>query len=130
MAENVNEHKVIFSADIADIKGKLQELQKAMQDAGLVSASVGNQMSSSIGTSMAKIGSSLSSLGTSLSVGLTAPLLLLGKSALQTSAQMEQISVSFEVFTGSAETAKEMLGQLKDQAIICQSYLNLMDIQL
>lgn len=117
MAENVNEHKVIFSADIADIKGKLQELQKAMQDAGLVSASVGNQMSSSIGTSMAKIGSSLSSLGTSLSVALTAPLLLLGKSALQTSAQMEQISVSFEVFTGSAETAKEMLGQLKDQAI-------------
>ena len=117
MAENVNEHKVIFSADIADIKGKLQELQKAMQDAGLVTSSVGNQMSSSIGTSMAKIGSSLSSLGTSLSVALTAPLLLLGKSALQTSAQMEQISVSFEVFTGSAETAKEMLGQLKDQAI-------------
>jgi tape measure domain-containing protein len=117
MAENVNEHKVIFSADIADIKGKLQELQKAMQDAGLVSASVGNKMSSSMGASMAKIGSSLTSLGTTLSVSLTAPLLLLGKSALQTSAQMEQISVSFEVFTGSAETAKEMLGQLKDQAI-------------
>jgi tape measure domain-containing protein len=74
-------------------------------------------MANSMGASMAKIGSSLSSLGTSLSVGLTAPLLLLGKSALQTSAQMEQISVSFEVFTGSAETAKIMLGQLKDQAI-------------
>ena len=117
MAENVNEHKVIFSADIADIKGKLQELQKAMQDAGVVTATAGNQMANSMGASMAKIGSSLSSLGTSLSVGLTAPLLLLGKSALQTSAQMEQISVSFEVFTGSAETAKEMLGQLKDQAI-------------
>jgi tape measure domain-containing protein len=117
MAENVNEHKVIFSADIADIKGKLQELQKAMQDAGVVTATAGNQMANSMGASMAKIGSSLSSLGTSLSVGLTAPLLLLGKSALQTSAQMEQISVSFEVFTGSAETAKIMLGQLKDQAI-------------
>ena len=117
MAENVNEHKVIFSADIADIKEKLQELQKAMQDAGVVTATAGNQMANSMGASMAKIGSSLSSLGTSLSVGLTAPLLLLGKSALQTSAQMEQISVSFEVFTGSAETAKEMLGQLKDQAI-------------
>jgi tape measure domain-containing protein len=117
MAENVNEHKVIFSADIADIKGKLQELQKAMQDAGVVTATAGNQMANSMGASMAKIGSSLSSLGTSLSVGLTAPLLLLGKSALQTSAQMEQITVSFEVFTGSAETAKEMLGQLKDQAI-------------
>jgi len=117
MAENVNEHKVIFSADIADIKGKLQELQKAMQDAGVVTATAGNQMANSMGASMAKIGSSLSSLGTSLSIGLTAPLLLLGKSALQTSAQMEQISVSFEVFTGSAETAKIMLGQLKDQAI-------------
>ena len=38
MAENVNEHKVIFSADIADIKVKLQELQIAMQDAGVVTA--------------------------------------------------------------------------------------------
>ena len=117
MAENVNEHKVIFSADIADIKGKLQELQKAMQDAGLVSASVGNQMASTMGASMAKVGSSLKSLGTTLSVGITAPLSLLGVALFNSAAQMEQITVSFEVFTGSAEVAKNMLGQLKDQAL-------------
>jgi len=117
MAENVNEHKVIFSADIADIKGKLQELQKAMQDAGLVSASVGNQMASTMGASMAKVGSSLKSLGTTLSVGVTAPLSLLGVALFNSAAQMEQISVSFEVFTGSAEVAKNMLAELKDQAL-------------
>jgi tape measure domain-containing protein len=117
MAENVNEHKVIFSADIADIKEKLQELQKAMQEAGLVSASVGNQMANSMGASLAKVGSSLKSLGTTLSVGVTAPLSLLGVALFNSAAQMEQISVSFEVFTGSAEVAKNMLGELKDQAL-------------
>jgi tape measure domain-containing protein len=113
MAENVNEHKVIFSADIADIKGKLQELQKAMQDAGVVTASAGSKMANSTKA----FTSSLITAGTAMSVGITAPLLLFGKSALKTSAELEQISVSFEVFTGSAETAKIMLGQLKDQAI-------------
>jgi tape measure domain-containing protein len=52
-----------------------------------------------------------------MSVGLTAPLALLGTSLFKSAAQMEQISVSFEVFTGSAETAKNMLAQLKEQAL-------------
>ena len=116
MAET-NQFNIEVGVDTKDSISKLKELGSTLESVASSVKGSTSAMSSSFSAMSAKLASSLNSVGSSLSIGITAPLLLLGKSALQTSAQMEQISVSFEVFTGSAEVAKEMLGELKDQAI-------------
>jgi tape measure domain-containing protein len=116
MAET-NQFNIEVGVDTKDSISKLKELGSTLE--GVASSVKGStsSMSSSFTAMTSKLGSSLKSVGTTMSVGLTAPLALLGTSLFKSAAQMEQISVSFEVFTGSAETAKNMLAQLKDQAL-------------
>lgn len=116
MAET-NQFNIEVGVDTKDSISKLKELGSTLE--GVASSVKGStsSMSSSFTAMSAKLGSSLKSVGSTMSVGLTAPLALLGTALFNSAAQMEQISVSFEVFTGSAETAKNMLAQLKDQAL-------------
>ena len=110
MAGENNDFKIIIGADIADAKSKLKDLSNSLSS---LSRNTG-VASGSIGSSMGKISSLFSGLGATLSV---ASFGLFIKSALQTSAQLEQTAIAFEVFTGSALTAKNMLSDLKDQAL-------------
>lgn len=110
MAGENNDFKIIIGADIADAKSKLKDLSNSLSS---LSKNTG-VASGSIGSSMGKISSLFSGLGTTLSV---ASFGLFIKSALQTSAQLEQTAIAFEVFTGSALVAKNMLSDLKDQAL-------------
>lgn len=110
MAGENNDFKIIIGADIADAKSKLKDLSNSLSS---LSRNTG-VASGSIGASMGKISSLFSGLGTTLSV---ASFGLFIKSALQTSAQLEQTAISFEVFTGSALVAKNMLSDLKEQAL-------------
>lgn len=110
MAGENNDFKIIIGADIADAKSKLKDLSNSLSS---LSKNTG-VASGSIGASMGKISSLFSNLGTTLSV---ASFGLFIKSALQTSAQLEQTAIAFEVFTGSALVAKNMLSDLKDQAL-------------
>lgn len=116
MAET-NQFNIEVGVDTKDSISKLKELGSTLE--GVASSVKGStsSMSSSFTAMTSKLGSSLKSVGATMSVGLTAPLALLGTSLFKSAAQMEQISVSFEVFTGSAETAKNMLAQLKEQAL-------------
>ena len=116
MAET-NQFNIEVGVDTKDSISKLKELGSTLE--GVASSVKGStsSMSSSFTAMTSKLGSSLKSVGATMSVGLTAPLALLGTSLFKSAAQMEQISVSFEVFTGSAETAKNMLTQLKEQAL-------------
>jgi tape measure domain-containing protein len=116
MAET-NQFNIEVGVDTKDSIGKLKELGSTLEGVASSVKSSTSSMSSSFTAMSAKLGSSLKSVGTTMSVGLTAPLALLGTSLFKSAAQMEQISVSFEVFTGSAEVAKNMLAQLKDQAL-------------
>ena len=116
MAET-NQFNIEIGVDTKDSISKLKQLGTTLSG---VSNSVNNsasKMSSSFSAMSANLSSSFQSLGSSMSVALTVPLALLGRSLFVSAAQIEQVSVSFEVFTGSAETAKNMLGQLKDQAL-------------
>ena len=110
MAGENNDFKIIIGADIADAKSKLKDLSNSLSS---LSKNTG-VASGNIGSSMGKISSLFSGLGTTLSV---ASFGLFIKSALQTSAQLEQTAISFEVFTGSALVAKNMLSDLKEQAL-------------
>jgi tape measure domain-containing protein len=71
-------------------------------------------MSGGFKTMSTNVASSMSLIGKALVFGSFGVFI---KSALETSAQLEQTAISFEVFTGSAEVANNMLGQLKQQAL-------------
>lgn len=116
MAET-NQFNIEVGVDTKDSISKLKELGSTLEGVANSVKGSTSSMSSSFTAMTSKLGSSLKSVGTTMSVGLTAPLALLGTSLFKSAAQMEQISVSFEVFTGSAETAKNMLAQLKEQAL-------------
>lgn len=116
MANNTVIHSVEFTGDAS-------KLQAACSQAAQAVAGLGNTVNAnstkiqSLSSSLSNFGSKLSSIGSSMSIGITAPLALLGKQLFTSAANFEQIAVSFEVFTGSAEIAKNMLGQLKDMAL-------------
>jgi tape measure domain-containing protein len=112
MAENT-EFKVVVGADISEVKAKLAELSALM--GGLANNT--DKSNKSILSSFKKLGSGLSSIGSTMSAALTAPLALLGVSLFKTTAEVQQITTSFEVFTGSATTAKNMLQEFKNIAI-------------
>lgn len=116
MANNTVIHSVEFTGDASKLQAAC--LQAAQAVAGLGNTAGTNAPKvQSLTNSLDKLGSKLSSFGSSLTIGLTAPLVLLGKQLFTNAASFEQIAVSFEVFTGSAEVAKNMLGQLKDMAL-------------
>jgi tape measure domain-containing protein len=116
MAES-NEYKVVFGADVSDAVKKLEELSASVE--GLRNSISGNmnQIGANTTRSLAAFGSAIGNIGNKLTTAITAPLVGLGVASLKTSAEMEQISVSFEVFTGSAEVAKDTLKELKDLAL-------------
>ena len=116
MAET-NQFNIEVGVDTKDSISKLKELGSTLEGVASKVKGSTSSMSGSFTAMASKLGSSLQSVGSTMSAGLTAPLALLGTSLFKSAAQMEQISVSFEVFTGSAETAKNMLGQLKAQAL-------------
>jgi len=116
MADKVVEHKIEFTGDASKLQAACTQAAQAITGLGTVTTT-GVVKVDKFGDSITKLGSKLSSLGSSLSIGITAPLALLGKQLFTSAANFEQIAVSFEVFTGSAEVAKNMLGQLKDMAL-------------
>ena len=116
MANNTVIHSVEFTGDASKLQAACLQAAQAVAGLGNVAGSNATKIQS-LSSSLDKLGSKLSSFGSSLTVGLTAPLVLLGKQLFTNAASFEQIAVSFEVFTGSAEVAKNMLGQLKDMAL-------------
>lgn len=61
-----------------------------------------------------KLGSFSTKSGKLLTMGLTVPLTALSTATLNYTSDMEQLETSFEVMTGSAEKAKEVMEQLKE----------------
>jgi tape measure domain-containing protein len=116
MANNTVIHSVEFTGDASKLQAACLQASQAVAGLGNTASSNATKVQS-LSSSLDKLGSKLSSFGSSLTVGLTAPLVLLGKQLFTNAASFEQIAVSFEVFTGSAEIAKNMLGQLKDMAL-------------
>jgi len=58
-------------------------------------------------------GSKLESVGTKLSIGLSAPLALVAKSALDASGNFESLQTSFNTMLGSVEAGKQMMQDLQ-----------------
>lgn len=58
-------------------------------------------------------GSKLESIGTKLSIGLSAPLALVAKSALDASGNFESLQTSFNTMLGSVEAGKQMMQDLQ-----------------
>lgn len=115
MADNI--HKIVVEADTSKAIDELKKLSDAMKNYSLSTGKVVSS-NSSLSSSFSSLSGIASKLGIALTgAGIVSGLYSLGKAALTSSSQVEQIGVSFEVFTGSAETAKNMLMQLKDQAL-------------
>jgi len=116
MANNI--HKIVVEADTSQAIAEMQKLSNAMKNYGLVSNKSVVGSNSTMASSFSSLSSVTSKFGLILSgAGIVTGLLALGKAAITSSSQVEQIAVSFEVFTGSAEVAKNMLTALKDQAL-------------
>lgn len=116
MANNTVVHSVEFTGDASKLQAACAQAAQAVTGLGNTIGTNSSKVNS-FNQSLNRLGASLSSIGTSLTIGFTAPMALLGKQIFSTTANIEQIAVSFKVFTGSAKVAKEMLGELKDQAI-------------
>ena len=117
MAET-NEFYIKIGADVDDAMNKLNRLSSQLSQLASSTQRSSNQIGRSMSDASKMISSAFGAMGMALTTaGITTAIVGIGKAALTTAAELEQISVSFEVFTGSAETAKMMLGQLKDQAL-------------
>lgn len=126
MAET-NEFFIRVGADVQDAKNKLNQLGSQLSQLANSTQRSGNMIGGSMDNASKQISSAFRGMGLALTTaGITAGLFAFVKSALSTAAQLEQTAVSFEVFTGSAETASEMLGQLKEQAL--KSPMQFLDI--
>ena len=117
MADNTVIHHVEFTGDAS-------KLQDACTKASQAVSNLGNSLNSdskkidSASNSLSNMGTRVSSIFSGLGATISvASFGLFIKSALQTSAQLEQTAISFEVFTGSALVAKNTLSDLKDQAL-------------
>lgn len=117
MAET-NEFYIKIGADVDEAMSKLGALSSKLSSLASNTQRSGSQISSSMTSTSNVISAAFSSMGVALTtVGIVGGIIGIGKAALQTAAELEQISVSFEVFTGNAEVAKNMLGELKAQAL-------------
>ena len=65
---------------------------------------------------MQSVGNRMTTIGKNLSLKLTTPLLALGATGLKVASDMEQAGVAFEVMLGSAEKAKNLMGELQEFA--------------
>jgi tape measure domain-containing protein len=126
MAET-NEFFIRVGADVEDAKNKLNQLGNQLSQLANSTQRSGNMIGGSMDNVSKQISSAFGAMGMALTTaGITAGLIAFGKSALSTAAELEQTSVAFEVFTGSAETASKMLAQLKAQAL--KSPMQFLDI--
>ena len=62
------------------------------------------------------VGKKMTSIGKKMSIGFTAPLAILGGTALKAAADLETLETSLSVMTGSAENGKKLLKELTDFA--------------
>lgn len=117
MAET-NEFFIKIGADVDDAMKKLNMLSNRLSTLASTTQRSGNQISSSMMDTSKVISAAFSEIGLALTTaGIVGGIIGIGKASLATAAQLEQISVAFEVFTGSAKTAEEMLAKLKAQAL-------------
>ena len=117
MAET-NEFFIKIGADVDDAMKKLNMLSTQLSSLANTTQRSGQQISNSMGDTSKVISAAFSSMGMALTTaGIVSAVFGIGKAALTTAAELEQISVAFEVFTGSAKTAKDMLASLKAQAL-------------
>lgn len=117
MAET-NEFFIRVGADVEDAKNKLNQLGNQLSQLANSTQRSGSMIGGSMNDASKQISSAFGAMGMALTTaGITAGLIAFGKRALTTAAELEQTSVAFEVFTGSAQTAETMLAQLKAQAL-------------
>ncbi len=117
MAET-NEFYIKIGADVDDAMNKLNRLSSQLSQLASNTQRSGNRISGSMDTTAKSISQAFGAMGLALTTaGITTAIIGIGKAALTTAAELEQISVSFKVFTGSAEVAKNMLADLKNQAL-------------
>jgi len=117
MAET-NEFFIRVGADVEDAKNKLNQLGSQLSQLANSTQRSGNMIGGSMDNASKQISAAFRGMGLALTTaGITAGLFAFAKSALSTAAELEQTSVAFQVFTGSAETANTMLAQLKAQAL-------------
>lgn len=117
MAET-NEFYIKIGADVDDAMNKLNRLSNQLSQLASSTKRSGNQINSSMDGVSRSLSAAFSSLGVALTTaGITAAIIGIGKASLTTAAELEQVAVSFRVFTGSAEIAEQMLAKLKDQAL-------------
>jgi tape measure domain-containing protein len=117
MAET-NEFYIKIGADVDEAMSKLGALSGKLSSLASSTQRSGSQISSSMTSTSNVISAAFSSMGLALTtVGIVGGIMGIGKAALKAAADLEQVSVSFEVFTGNAEVAKNMLAELKSQAL-------------
>jgi tape measure domain-containing protein len=117
MAET-NEFYIKIGADVDEAMSKLGALSGKLSSLASSTQRSGSQISSSMTSTSNVISAAFSSMGLALTtVGIVGGIMGIGKAALKAAADLEQVSVSFEVFTGNAEVAKNMLAELKAQAL-------------
>lgn len=108
MADNI--HEIVVRADTGKAISELKKLSEVM-----------NEQSKSVSkasASFTSLNNSFNSIGATLAgAGIVGGIVAIGRSSLMAAGQMEQIAVSFEVFTGSAEVANKTLTALKEQAL-------------
>lgn len=117
MAET-NEFFIKIGADVDDAMKKLNMLSNRLSTLASNTQRSGSQISGSMMDTSKVISAAFSEIGLALTTaGIVGGIIGIGKAALTTAAELEQISVAFEVFTGSTKTAEEMLAKLKAQAL-------------
>lgn len=117
MAET-NEFYIKIGADVDDAMSKLNRLSSQLSQLSSTTQRSSNQINSSMNSVSSTISSAFGAMGLALTTaGIVGGIVGIGKAALTTAAELEQISVSFRVFTGSAEVANNMLADLKNQAL-------------
>jgi len=117
MAET-NEFYIKIGADVDDAISKLNRLSSQLSQLASTTQRSGNRISGSMDNTANAISQAFGAMGLALTTaGIVSGIVGIGKAALTTAAELEQISVSFRVFTGSAEVANNMLTDLKNQAL-------------
>jgi tape measure domain-containing protein len=74
----------------------------------------GKNAAEKVGDSFEKMGRKMQSVGKSLSLKLTAPLVGIGAAALKTAAKYQDLQISLQALTGSAEKGTQIFKQLKN----------------
>lgn len=105
---------VEFEADGSRAVSAISQVAQAMQNLQNQVGTSSQRMQSSFQQLSVSFGSIFKVLGTTFAVNSFAGFI---KDTVDATAQLQQTKISFEVFTGSAETAKNMLSELKDIAI-------------